>query len=283
MLLLPPATSLPAAEEELMSTQAEAVTRPAGAYDHLAPLLTRLPQLAADDPDRTRLRHDLAMAFAPLVVNIASRYSGRGEPSEDLEQVGTIGLIGALDRYAPPPGITDPVGAFLGFAVPTVTGEIRRHFRDRAWTLRVPRGIKDLQGPIRDATAALSRRHQRAPRPSEIAAHLGVDLDQVVDALQAQSAYSPDSLDTPALPDGAALADRLGFLDSALEQAEYRHELRAALERLPARERHILILRFFGDMTQTQIGEATGLSQMHVSRLLTRSLATLRRRMGADG
>lgn len=262
-----------------MSTQAEPVAHRTTTYHHLAPLLARLPLHAADDPDRRKLREELAMAFLPVVVHIAVRYSGRGEPTDDLQQVGTIGLMGALDRFAPPPDVTDLVGAFLGFAVPTVTGEIRRHFRDRTWSMRVPRRMKDLQRPIREAAAVLSRDLHRAPRPSEVAAHLDIGLEEVVEALQAQSAYNPTSIDAAVRPDGATVADLLGDVDTALENAEYRHELRAALDRLPARERHMLVLRFFGDKTQTQIAEEMGLSQMHVSRLLSRSLATLRQRM----
>jgi RNA polymerase sigma-B factor len=262
-----------------VSTQTQPAVDHPTTYDHLAPLLARLSR---DGDDRAGLREELAVAFLPVVKHIAVRYRDRGEPTDDLEQVGTIGLLGALDRFIPPPDATDLVGAFLGFAVPTVTGEIRRHFRDRTWSMRVPRRMKDLQGPIRDAAAVLSRDLRRAPRPSEIATHLGVGLDEVVEALQAQNAYAPTSLDAPLRPDGATVADSHGNLDSALENVEYRHELRAALDELPARERTMLILRFFGDRTQTQIAEEMGLSQMHVSRLLSRSLTTLRRRMGAD-
>ncbi len=264
-----------------MSTQAETVAHRSTTYEHLAPLLARLP-LPLPDRDRTRLREELAMAFLPVVEHIAARYGGRGEPTDDLEQVGTIGLLGALDRFTPPPDTTDLVGAFLGFAVPTVTGEIRRHFRDRTWSMRVPRRMKDLQGPIREATATLSRDLQRAPRPSEIAAHLAVSLDDVVEALQAQNAYTPTSLDAPLRPDGSTVADLHGDLDTALATVEYRQALRAALDLLPDRERRILVLRFFGERTQTQIAEEMGLSQMHVSRLLSRSLAALRRRMAGD-
>lgn len=262
-----------------MSTQAETGTDVPVPYQHLAPLLARLPLSAGEE--RVTLRAELATAFLPVVKHIAGRYAGRGEPVEDLQQAGVIGLLGALERFAPAPD-HDPVGAFLGFAVPTVTGEIRRHFRDRTWSMRVPRRMKDLQGPIRDAATVLARDLQRAPRPSEIAAHLGVELDDVVDALQAHNAYTLTPLDVAQFPDGATVADLHGELDTALEQIVYRKELRAALDELPARERTMLLLRFFGDLTQTQIGTELGLSQMHVSRLLSRSLATLRRRMGAD-
>jgi RNA polymerase sigma-B factor len=216
------------------------------------------------------------------VAHIAARYGGRGEPTEDLRQAGTVGLMGALDRFVPPPDATDLVGAFLAFAVPTVTGEIRRHFRDRTWSMRVPRRMKDLQGPVREAVSVLSRNLHRAPRPSEIAAHLEITLEEVVEALQAHSAYNTASLDAPVGPSGAAVADLHGDLDTALEHAAYRKELRDALHELPLRNRQILLLRFFGDKTQTQIADEMGVSQMHVSRLLSRSLAVLRRRMGTE-
>lgn len=251
-------------------------------YDHTAPLLAALARRDDARVDRRRLSAELAVAFLPLVAHIAARYRGRGEPTEDLQQAGTVGLMGALDRFTPPPEATDLVGAFLAFAVPTVTGEIRKHFRDRTWSMRVPRRAKDLQGPIRESVAALACDLHRAPRPSEIAAHLGVPLEEVVEALQAQRVYTTASLDTPTSVGGATIADLHGDLDTALEHVAYRKELRAALDELPARERHLLILRFFGDKTQTQIAEQIGLSQMHVSRLLSRSLAHLRHRMATD-
>jgi RNA polymerase sigma-B factor len=251
-------------------------------YDYTAPLLAALARCDGARVDRSELRAELAVAFLPVVSHIAARYRGRGEPSEDLQQAGTVGLMGALDRFVPPPEATDVVGAFLAFAVPTITGEIRRHFRDRTWSMRVPRRTKDLQHPIREAVALLACDLHRAPRPSEIAAHLDVPLEDVVDALQAQHAYTTTSLDTPIGLGGATIADMHGGLDATLEQAAHRKELRAALDELPDRERHMLILRFFGDKTQTQIAEEIGVSQMHVSRLLSRSLATLRHRMDTD-
>jgi RNA polymerase sigma-B factor len=245
-------------------------------YAHAAPALAAYAALPPGDPRRREMRDLLATLFWPVVVRIARRYRGRGEPLADLEQVGAVGLLGALDRFRPDHG-TD----FLAFAVPTITGEIRRHFRDSTWSMHVPRRLKDLQTPIREAVAELTTTTHRAPRPSEIAAHLGTSVEEVVEALAAQHAYTPSSLDAPAGDGGTGHVDLLGEVDAALATAGYRHELRRALADLPERERTIVALRFFGDLTQTQIAAEVGLSQMHVSRLLSRTLAVLRERIDA--
>lgn len=247
-------------------------------YRHLAPQLAEFAATDPDDPRRRVLRDELAAGFWPVVVHIARRYRDRGEPLADLEQIGAIGLLAALNRFDPDRGAD-----FLSFAVPTITGEIRRHFRDRTWAMRVPRRLKDLQGPIREAVATLTTSLGRAPRPSEIAAHLDTTVEQVVDALGAGQAYSADSLDAIVgrTGSGLALGELLGAADDALTTAEYRGELRQALAELPERERTIVVLRFFGDLTQTQIAAQVGLSQMHVSRLLSQTLAVLRRRIDA--
>lgn len=243
-------------------------------YDHLVPLLAEYAALDRSDPRRRVLRDELATAFLPVVHHIARRYSGRGEPTNDLEQVGAVALLGALERFDPARG-----AEFLSFAVPTITGEVRKHFRDRTWSMRVPRRLKDLQGPIGEAVTTLSATLNRAPRPSEIADHLDVPVDEVVDALGAQRAYSADSLDALTRSGDTSLLDLLGRADAELVKAEYRDELRRALADLPDRERTIVVLRFFGDLTQTEIAAKVGLSQMHVSRLLASTLATLRARI----
>jgi RNA polymerase sigma-B factor len=212
-----------------------------------------------------------------VVEHIARRYRGRGETLADLEQVGAIGLLNALDRFDPSRGVD-----FLGYAIPTITGEMRRHFRDRTWSIRVPRRLKDLQGPIREAVATLSSSLERAPRPTEIAAHLGLSVDEIIEALNAQQAYACASLDVLVGDTDTALGDLLGQVDKSLATAEYRDTLRKALDDLSERERSILILRFFGDLTQTQIATQVGVSQMHVSRLLTQTLATLHVRLDVD-
>jgi RNA polymerase sigma-B factor len=246
-------------------------------YGHLAPLLSEFASLLPENSRRAALREKLVAGYLPLVKHIARRYAGRGEPLTDLEQAGAIGLLNALDRFDPERGAD-----FLGYAIPTITGEMRRHFRDRTWSMRVPRRLKDLQGPIRQAVAALSGEWGRAPRPTEIAAHLGVAVEQIIEALSAQQAYACDSLDSVNGNTGTLRGDLLGRIDESLATAEYRDALRKALDELPERERTILILRFFGDLTQTQIATRMGISQMHVSRLLTQTLATLRASLDAD-
>lgn len=245
-------------------------------YGYLAPRLATFAATAPGDPRRRVLRDELVTAFWPVVVHIARRYRDRGEPLADLEQVGAIGLLGALERFDPGRG-----SDFLSFAVPTITGEIRKHFRDRAWAIRVPRQLKDLQTPVRDAVGVLSPALGRAPKPSEIAAHLGTTMEQVVDALGAGQAYAARSLDALLITtdDGSALGDRLGAVDGALSVAECRQDLRRALATLSERDRTIVVLRFFKGLSQTQIGAEVGLSQMHISRLLSRTLDTLRRRI----
>lgn len=246
-------------------------------YDHLSPLLAEYAGCDRRSARGRALREELVGGYLPVVQNIARRYRGKGESVDDLEQVGVIGLINALDRFDPERG-TD----FLGYLIPTVTGEVRRHFRDRTWSMRVPRRMKDLQSPVRRAVEELSVRLRRSPRPSEIAAHLGVPLDDVVDALQAHHAHTADSLDTAVGATGSPLVAVLGQVDGELETVEYRDALRAALDDLPERERTIIVLRFFGDCTQTQIAERVGVSQMHVSRLLAQTLTTLRGVLEAD-
>lgn len=243
-------------------------------YAHLAPLFEELAALPPDHPDRAALRNKLVTGYLPVVQHIARRFAGRGEPVDDLEQAGTVGLLNAVDRFEPDRGID-----FLSYAVPTITGEIRRHFRDRTWSMRVPRRLKDLQSAINAAVGPLSQELGRAPRPSEIAARLGIPTEDVVEGLDAQQAYRSTSLDELVTGSDTTLTDTLGSADAELDKVEYRQSLAPLLDELPERERTILLLRFFGNMTQTQIAEKVGISQMHVSRLLAQTLALLRRRM----
>lgn len=243
-------------------------------YAHLAPLFAQLAALPADHPDRAALRSKLVTGHLPVVRHIARRFGGRGEPVDDLEQAGTIGLLGAVDRFDPAHG-----SDFLSYAVPTITGEIRRHFRDRTWAMRVPRRLKDMQSTIAGAVGPLSQELGRAPRPSEIAARLGIEVDEVLEGLDAQQAYRNTSLDELVAGGDTPLTDTLGVADKELEKVEYRETLAPLLDELPERERTILLLRFFGHMTQTQIADRVGVSQMHVSRLLAQTLTGLRKRM----
>jgi RNA polymerase sigma-B factor len=246
-------------------------------YAHLTPLFVEMAALPPDHPDRAALRSKLVTGYLPVVQHIARRFAGRGEPVDDLEQAGTIGLINAVDRFEPDRGVD-----FLSYAVPTITGEIRRHFRDRTWSMRVPRRLKDLQSSINGAVGPLSQELGRAPTPSEIAARLGIPAEDVVEGLDAQRAYRSSSLDELVSGADTTLTDTLGAADAELEKVEYRQTLAPLLDDLPDRERTILVLRFFGNMTQTQIAERVGISQMHVSRLLAQTVAGLRRRMNED-
>jgi RNA polymerase sigma-B factor len=230
-------------------------------------MLRRLASMPADDPRRVALRQHLVEAQLPLVHHLAQRFRGRGEPYDDLVQVGTIGLLNAVDRFDP------ERGSFTGFAVPTILGEIRRHFRDRGWALRVPRRLQELGRQVSEAREILTQQLGRSPTVHEIAQHLDADPDLVLEALDTASVYATVPL--PSTPEEGEMAP-LGFIDSGLELVEQRATLRPLLARLPARERMILALRFVRGMSQSQIAAEVGVSQMHVSRLITRSLAVLR-------
>ena len=262
------------------AAQAEAVDTPVRAeneYAHLAPLFVEFARLPADHPDRAQLRAELITGYLPVARNIAHRFVHRGDHSDDLEQVATLGLIGAVDRFEPDRGVD-----FLSFAVPTITGEIRRHFRDRSRTIRIPRRIIQQQAGLYEAANELTQRLSRAPRPSELAEHLGISREEVIEILQVHMTASPSSLDEQPPEDerpGRSRAAALGDVDPGLGLVEDRMAVVPLLAQLPDRERRILQLRFFHDMTQTEIAALTGISQMHVSRLLSRTLGTLRSRL----
>jgi RNA polymerase sigma-B factor len=187
-------------------------------------------------------------------------------------QVARVGLVNAVIRFD-----VDAGSDFVSFAVPTIMGEVRRHFRDNSWSVKVPRRLKELHLRLGAATAELSQRLGRAPTASELAAELEMDRDEVVEGLIAGSSYNTMSIDGGSGTEEApAIADTLGDVDTNLDRIENREALRPLLEALPERERTVLILRFFESMTQTQIAERVGISQMHVSRLLAKSLARLR-------
>ena len=248
-------------------------------YEHLTPMFAEMAELPEGDPRRAELRNKLVTGHLPLAEHIAARFSNRGVPREDLVQVATLGLINAVDRFQPDRG-TD----FLSFAVPTVMGEVRRHFRDASWSMHVPRRLKELNLAINAASAELSQRLGRAPTPSELGKHLDLTSEQVYEGLEAGNAYHSMSLDEALSPDADSdpLGDTLGQQDEALAGVENYESLRPLIESLPERERQILTLRFFRHMTQTQIADRIGISQMHVSRLLSRTLENLRQGLLAD-
>lgn len=234
--------------------------------------LRRLPDGSAE---RAELRNSLVRMHLPLVEHLARRFRNRGEPLDDLTQVATIGLIKSVDRFDPERGVE-----FSTYATPTVVGEIKRHFRDKGWAVRVPRRLQELRLSLGAATAELSQLHGRAPTVHELAQRLNISEEDVLEGLESANAYSTLSLDVPDTDDESpAVADTLGAEDDALEGVEYRESLKPLLEQLPPREKKILLLRFFGNMTQSQIAAEVGISQMHVSRLLARTLAQLRDRL----
>jgi RNA polymerase sigma-B factor len=248
-------------------------------YAHLVPLQRRYAELGADNPEQQQLRERLISGYLPVAEHIARRFAGRGQPLEDLIQVAIVGLINAVDRFEPTRG-----SQFLSFAVPTITGELRRYFRDYGWSARVPRRIKDLTLAIKSARAQLSQQLGRSPRPSEIAGRLEVPTSQVIEALHAAEAYRSSSLDEmfSSGPPTAMHNKFVGELDAEMSLIDDRQALRPLLAELAPRERTILALRFFHQLTQTQIAEHVGISQMHVSRLLRQTLNFLHDRMASS-
>ncbi|MCX4958187.1 RNA polymerase sigma factor SigF [Streptomyces virginiae] len=235
-------------------------------------LFIELRALPDGSVEKAELRNRLVRMHLPLVEHLARRFRNRGEPLDDLTQVATIGLIKSVDRFDPDRGVE-----FSTYATPTVVGEIKRHFRDKGWAVRVPRRLQELRLSLTTATAELSQQHGRSPTVHELAERLGISEEEVLEGLESANAYSTLSLDVPDTDDESpAVADTLGAEDEALEGVEYRESLKPLLEGLPPREKRILLLRFFGNMTQSQIAQEVGISQMHVSRLLARTLAQLR-------
>jgi RNA polymerase sigma-B factor len=246
--------------------------------DRATELITAFATAPADDPARPALRERAIEGWLPLAQHLARRYGGRGEPLDDLVQVATVGLIKAVDRFQADRGIE-----FAGFAIPTVLGEIKRHFRDRTWAIRVPRRLQELRLQITATNDALTHSLGRPPTVADIATHLGIGEEDVLEALEGAQAYTAASLSTPLTDTGdTTLGDTLGADDYGFELAELRIALGPALAELDEREQRILALRFHGNLTQTEIAEQVGISQMHVSRLLSRALAKLRRKLGDD-
>ncbi|HYU57259.1 MAG TPA: SigB/SigF/SigG family RNA polymerase sigma factor [Actinomycetota bacterium] len=224
------------------------------------------------------LRTALIEAHLGLVEYLARRFAGRGEQLDDLVQVGTIGLLKAVDRFEPHREVE-----FSTYATPTIVGELKRHFRDRGWAVRVPRRLQELSLQVSKVVARLSQDRGRSPTVAEIALEAGATEDEVLEALDSAHAYSLISLDAPATDEGGPLHETLGSEDEMLDVLEHRASLAPMLKRLPARERHLLYLRFFKGLTQSEIARELSISQMHVSRLLTRTLAQLRDELTDEG
>ncbi|GAA1998532.1 MULTISPECIES: RNA polymerase sigma factor SigF [Nocardioides] len=223
---------------------------------------------------RESARDALVHLHLPLVEHCARRFRNRGEPFEDLVQVGTIGLIKSIDRFDSDRGVE-----FSTYATPTIIGEIKRYFRDKGWAIRVPRRLQELRMQIGSATAELTQTLGRSPTARELAECIGCTVEEIVEGIESSNAYSTLSLDaSDDSDDGAAtMLDAIGIEDAGLEHVEIRESIKPLLDQLDAREKKILLLRFFRNMTQSQIAEEIGVSQMHVSRLLNRTLEHLRR------
>jgi RNA polymerase sigma-B factor len=252
--------------------QAASPRRPHDDAPDTAALFKRLAALE-DGPERDAVRDELVTAWLPMAHRIAGRFRERGESLEDLRQVAALGLVKAIDRFDP------ERGAFESYAVPTITGEVKRHFRDRMWALRVPRRVQELRNKVRLARRELTQ-NPGSPEPSvaDIAAHTGLTEEEVNTGMEALDSFSTLSLDAElsAGADGYSLADTLGASDSSFDVVVDRESAKEGLRRLPERERAILYMRFFEDMTQSRIADRLGISQMHVSRLISRSCARVR-------
>ena len=243
-----------------------------------AGLFAALEEADPDSADAVRSREELVHLHLPLVEHCARRFRNRGEPFEDLVQVGTIGLIKAVDRFDSDRGVE-----FSTYATPTILGEIKRHFRDKGWAIRVPRRLQELRMQIASATGELSQSLGRSPTPRELAERLGCTVEEIVEGIESANAYSTLSLDAGEDQDeGPSILDALGMDDDNLEHVEIRESIKPLLESLGEREKRILLLRFFRNMTQSQIAAEIGVSQMHVSRLLNRTLEHLRSSLESD-
>ncbi len=242
-------------------------------YSDVTEMVSHLRTLAVESAAYQRQRDAIVARCLPLADHIARRYHGRGEPFDDLVQAARLGLVNAVNRFDVEKGAD-----FLSFAVPTMMGEVRRHFRDFGWAVKVPRRVKELQPQLTRAHAELSQRLMRAPTASEIADHLGVDREVVIDATIGGGNYSTKSTDgvIGTGDDARLFGDTLGDVDANLDKVLDVETVRPLIASLPERHRVVLTLRFFENLTQTEIAKRIGCSQMHVSRLLSQALGTLR-------
>ncbi len=257
-------------------------TQPALPRQQRRGLTARLLAEAAqtcDEQKRRELWDRVVVLNMDVTRSLAGRYRGRGIAEEDLEQVAFVGLVKAVRRFRP--GYD---GDLLAFAVPTIRGEIRRHFRDHGWMVRPPRRVQELQSRIWQARDQLVQELGRSPRPSEVAQRVGPCLEEVIEALAAKDCYTPASLDRPVTPGAAtSIGDLQGSEDDRAAIAEARLVLGPAVRRLRERDRRVLFLRFFADRTQEEIAQEIGVTQMQVSRILSRIFAELRKQLREEG
>ena len=237
----------------------------------------RSEELFARLRDDASARDDLVRLHYPLVEYLARRFAGRGEPLEDLVQVASIGLLKAIDRFDSERGVK-----FSTYATPTIIGELKRHFRDKGWAMRVPRRLQEIGLQLSRVVSEMYQELGRSPTVPEIAERTGLTDEDVLEGMDAIHAHSIGSLDAPTDDDGQTGAGRLGAEDETYELLEGWASVAPHLEKLPERERSILYLRFFRGMTQSQIADKLGISQMHVSRILSRTLLALREAVGAS-
>jgi RNA polymerase sigma-B factor len=237
-------------------------------------LLTLLADLPAGSADRARVRERLVEMYLPLAEHLARRFRHRGEPLEDLVQVASLALLKSIDGFDTARG-----AAFTSYAIPMIVGELKRHFRDKGWDVRVPRRLQELRLEIGKVSGDLAQQLGRSPTVADLAANLGVGEEEVIEALDCAQAYRALSLHAPVTGEESAgeLVDLLGDADPGLETVENRAALRPLLATLPQREQRIIAMRFFGNLTQSQIAAELGISQMHVSRLLAHALGVLRK------
>ncbi|MEQ4716049.1 MULTISPECIES: SigB/SigF/SigG family RNA polymerase sigma factor [unclassified Nonomuraea] len=236
-------------------------------------LLAEMVRAETPDSQRERLRERIVEMHRPLAMEIARRYRYRGEPLEDLLQAAYVGLMKAVNGFDPTLG-----HAFRGYAVVTMTGEVKRHFRDRTWAIRVPRLYQERRSELNRLVADLSQDLGRSPTVAELAAKMNITEEDVLLTLDASAAYSTLSLDAPlgTDDDAASLGDVIPEDDDTLSTMVDREAVKPLIDALPSREKHILLLRFFGNMTQAEIAAEFGISQMHVSRILRKVLDQLR-------
>lgn len=233
----------------------------------------RLDELWKARDEDVEARDELVRHFHSVIGPLASRFRGRGESIEDLEQVASIGLVKAVDRFDPERGVK-----FTTYATATILGELKRYLRDKAWSLRVPRSLQERSVAVHSAAPRLAQRLGRSPTIAELASELDLDEDDVIEAMDVGSAYTAASLDAPIGDEAGAaeVIDRVAVEDETLAMMAQWTDVAEAIRELPERERHILFLRFFEGRTQSEIAEIVGVSQMHVSRLLSRSLELVR-------
>ena len=263
---------------EPVEADSAAVDQSPDEYADVVTMVAVLRQLPPDSDAYARQLERIVLRCCPLADRVARHFDRRGENLEDLIQVARVGLLQAVNRFDPARG-----SRFVAFALPTMMGELRRYFRDYGWKVHVPRRIRDRQHDIACATAYLTSDLRRAPSIEELAAELEIDREQVVESIVAAKAYQPQSLDVNVGDDDArtqALGDSLGEMDAGFDRVTDRESVRSLLAALPRREQKVLYLRYFGAMTQRQIADSIGVSQMHVSRILDRTLRDLRTQVG---